>query len=243
VIDTVLFDLDGTLLPVDMDKFMHSYFKAISESFGGFTEPKTLIKNIMGATEYMVRNADGDTTNRAAFEREFKRLMNCDIDPLMDRFEEFYRTDFKNIRKIVNHQPVCNKVVDILKDKGYDMVLATNPLFPRIAIEERVRWAGIDADCFKLITSFEEMHYCKPRIEYYREIMEIINKRPENCLMVGNDAEEDMVVHRLGMKTFLLDVHLIKRGDKLPPVDYMGGYRDLYDFVLNELPVLEEKAV
>ena len=87
------------------------------------------------------------------------------------------------------------------------------------------------------------MHYCKPRIEYYREIMEIINKRPENCLMVGNDAEEDMVVHRLGMKTFLLDVHLIKRADKLPPVDYMGGYRDLYDFVLNELPVLEERAV
>jgi FMN phosphatase YigB (HAD superfamily) len=123
------------------------------------------------------------------------------------------------------------------------MVLATNPLFPRIAIEERIRWAGIDPDAFSLITAFEDMHYCKPQIEYYREILEIINKRPEQCLMVGNDAEEDMIARILGMKTFLLDAHLIKRAKALPPVDYMGGYSDLYNFVQNELPDLEEKAV
>ena len=86
------------------------------------------------------------------------------------------------------------------------------------------------------------MHYCKPQIEYYREILEIINKRPEQCLMVGNDAEEDMIARILGMKTFLLDAHLIKRAKALPPVDYMGGYSDLYNFVQNELPDLE-KAV
>lgn len=243
MIDTVLFDLDGTLLSMDMERFMHSYFEAISKSFGKFAEPKALIKNIMGATEYMVCNTDGNKTNQRAFEEEFKRLMDCDIVPLMERFEEFYQTDFKDLKNIIYHQPICGKVVEILKDKGYEMVLATNPLFPRIAIEERVRWAGIDAKYFKTITSFEEMHYCKPRIEYYGEIMEIINKKPENCLMVGNDAEEDMVAHKLGMKTFLVDTHLIKRGDKLPPVDYIGGYRDLYNFVLKDLPVLEEKAV
>lgn len=243
MIDTVLFDLDGTLLSVDMEDFMHSYFKAVSKSFYKYAEPSKLIKNIIGATERMVQSTDSASTNEMVFEKEFKRLMGCDIAPFMERFEEFYTTDFKSIKNIINNQPLCKKIVEVLKDKGYEMVLATNPLFPKVAIEERVRWAGIDVDSFILITSFEEMHYCKPRIEYYEEIMEIINKRPENCLMVGNDVEEDMIAHRLGMKTFLLDTHLIKRGDKLPPIDYTGGYKDLYDFVLNELPALEEKAV
>lgn len=243
MIDTVLFDLDGTLLSMDMDKFMHSYFEGISNSFCRLVEPAALIKNIMSATRYMVENTQSDKTNQKAFEEEFERLMGYDIAPLMDRFELFYRTDFKKLESIAYNQPICSKVVDMVKSKGYEVVLATNPLFPRIAIEERVRWTGIDVNCFKTITSFEEMHYCKPQIEYYQEIMEIINKRPENCLMIGNDAEEDMIAHKLGMKTFLVDTHLIKRGDKLPPVDYIGGYQDLYNFVLNELPDLKEKAV
>ena len=243
MINTVLFDLDGTLLSIDMEEFMHSYFQAVAESFKGILEPKSLLENIMKATEYMVRNTEKEKTNQRAFEEEFERLLGCDIAPLMSRFEQFYRTDFKKIKSIARHQPLCAKVVKTLKDKGYEMVLATNPLFPRIAIEERIRWAGIDPDAFSLITAFEDMHYCKPQIEYYREILEIINKRPEQCLMVGNDAEEDMIARILGMKTFLLDAHLIKRAKALPPVDYMGGYSDLYNFVQNELPDLEEKAV
>ena len=243
MVDTILFDLDGTLLSIDMEEFMHSYFQAVARSFHRLSETSSLLRNIMKATEYMVRNTEKTKTNRDAFEEEFQRLMGCDIAPLMSRFEEFYRTDFKNIKSIVRHQPLCAKIVETVIKKGYDVVLATNPLFPRIAIEERVRWAGIDPGCFSLITSFEEMHYCKPRIEYYREVLEIISKGPEDCLMVGNDAEEDMIARKLGMKTFLLDAHLIKRAKALPPVDYMGGYDDLYDFVLNGLPDLGEKAV
>ncbi|MGI6704418.1 MAG: HAD family hydrolase [Clostridia bacterium] len=243
MIDTVLFDLDGTLLPMDMEDFLHSYFDAVAKSFHRISEPSTLLRNIMKATEYMVRNTEKTKTNQRAFEEEFKRLMGCDIAPLMDRFEVFYTTDFKRIRDTVKPQPLCAKVVETVRDKGYQTVLATNPLFPRIAIEERIRWAGIDVDSFCLITTFEEMHYCKPQIEYYREIMEIIGKGPENCLMVGNDVEEDMVARKLGMKTFLVDVHLIHRTKTLPPVDYMGGYEDLYNFVLGELPDLRERAV
>ncbi|MDD3298512.1 MAG: HAD family hydrolase [Bacillota bacterium] len=243
MIDTVLFDLDGTLLPMDMEDFMRSYFDAVAKSFHKTSEPSTLLRNIMKATEYMVRNTEKTKTNQRAFEEEFKRLMSCDIVPLMDRFEVFYKTDFKKIKSIVKCQPLCAKVVETVRDKGYQAVLATNPLFPRIAIEERIRWAGIDVDSFCLITVFEEMHYCKPQIEYYREILEIIGKEPENCLMVGNDVEEDMVVQKLGMKTFLVDAHLIQRAETLSPVDYMGGYEELYHFVQNVLPDLEEKAV
>lgn len=243
MIDTVLFDLDGTLLPIDMEDFMRSYFDAVAKSFHGTLEPVGLLKNIMKATDCMVQNTEGTKTNQRVFEEEFKRLMGCDIVPLMDRFETFYKTDFKKIREIVKNQPICAKVVKTVKEKGYQAVLATNPLFPRIAIEERLKWAGIERDNFNLITVFEEMHFCKPQIEYYLEVMERIGRVPENCLMVGNDVEEDMIAGKLGMKTFLVDVHLIQRSKKLPPVDYKGGYEELLDFVQNCLPNLKEKAV
>lgn len=243
MINTILFDLDGTLLPMDMEDFMRSYFDAISESFCSISEPSNLLRKIMNATEYMINNTEKTKTNQQAFEEEFRRLMGHDIASLMDRFELFYKTDFKKIRDTVKCQPLCAETVKRVREKGYETVLATNPLFPKIAIVERLSWAGIDADDFSLITAFEDMHYCKPQIEYYYEILEIIGKEPENCLMVGNDVEEDMIAHKLGMKTFLVDAHLIQRSEKLPPVDYIGGYNELHDFVQNILPDLRGEAV
>jgi len=231
VIDTILFDLDGTLLPMDIEKFMKAYFEAVGKKFYDVMEPKAFVKNIMLATNYMIENTEPHKTNQQAFEEEFSRLLGFDITHLMERFGEFYSNEFKGLKAAACEQPLCKDIITVLTKKGYDVVLATNPLFPQIAIEERVRWANIDVDVFKLITAFEIMHYCKPRIEYYKEIMEMINKEPECCMMVGNDVEEDMIAHRLGMKTFLLEDYIISRNADIPPVDYRGSYRDLYDLV------------
>lgn len=237
MIDTILFDLDGTLLPMDIEKFMKVYFDAVGKKFYDVMEPKAFAKNIMLATNYMVENTEPRKTNQQAFEEEFSRLLGFDISGLMERFGEFYSNEFKGLKTVACEQPLCKDIISSLMEKGYDVVLATNPLFPQIAIEERVRWANIDAEVFKLITAFEIMHYCKPRIEYYKEIMEIINKEPERCMMVGNDVEEDMIAHRLGMKTFLLEDYIISRSENIPPVDYRGSYRELYDLV-EKLPVI-----
>ena len=243
MISTVLFDLDGTLLPMDIESFMHAYFKEVGRVFSDIMEPDTFIKKLMAATNYMVKNLEPCKTNKEVFEEEFARLMGRDISDIMDRFIHFYSTDFKKLRQTVNPNPLCGEIINILITKGYDVVLATNPLFPRVAIEERVRWAGIEVKHFKTITTFEEMHFCKPNLEYYSEIVEIINNKPEHCLMVGNDVEEDMVARQLGMKTFLLDAYVINRTDSPPQVDYQGSYEDLLDFVRNCLPVLEEKDI
>jgi len=241
MIKAVLFDLDGTLLPVEIETFMNAYFQEVGRAFCDVMEPKKLIDIIMAATGYMVKNLEPDKTNREVFEEEFTRLMGKDISTLMERFLDFYATDFRDIERIIYPEPICSEVINILVSKGYDVILATNPLFPRVAIEERVRWAGIETRYFKTITTFEEMHFCKPNLEYYREIMEMINMEPQYCLMVGNDVEEDMVAGQLGMKTFLLDEYLIHRNDNLPEIDFRGGYSDLLNLVNNNLMPLEEK--
>lgn len=242
MIDTVLFDLDGTLLPMNMETFMQAYFNEVERVFSDLMEPKSFIKYIVKATNYMISNLEPNKTNKEVFEEEFARLMGGDISGFMERFIHFYSTGFKKLKSIAEPHPLCREIVNTLVEKGYDVVLATNPLFPRIAIEERIKWAGIDISSFKVITTFEEMHFCKPNLEYYTEIMEIINKEPERCLMVGNDVEEDMVASRLGMKTFLLNAYVINRSGLPPQVDYQGGYEELLHFVRNCLPELGVKG-
>ncbi len=123
------------------------------------------------------------------------------------------------------------KSIDVLKLKGYQLVLATNPIFPIKAILHRINWAGFAPEEFSYISCFEKNHYCKPQIKFYEEVLSEIGKKPEECLMVGNDVQEDMVVHSLGVKTYLVEDHLIHRTDEPIVVDYRGSYEAFYEFV------------
>ena len=125
-------------------------------------------------------------------------------------------------------------IVGWLKEKGIRVVLATNPLFPSIATENRIRWAGLQPEDFEYFTTFENSHYCKPNLDYYQEILEKRSLKPEECLMVGNDVGEDMITEQLGMKTFLLTDCLINKENKDISQYPNGGFAEL-DAYLKEL--------
>ena len=57
MIDTILFDLDGTLLPMDQDAFTEYYFKLLAGKMAplGY-EPKQLIAAVWDGTKAMVKN-------------------------------------------------------------------------------------------------------------------------------------------------------------------------------------------
>ena len=46
---------------------------------------------------------------------------------------------------------------------------------------------------------------------YYKEVCDRINVDFSNCVMVGNDVSEDMVVANYGMKVFLLTDCLLNK--------------------------------
>ena len=107
------------------------------------------------------------------------------------------------------------------------MVLATNPIFPRIATENRIRWAGLGPDDFALITTYENSTYCKPNPAYYREILEKLGRKAEECLMVGNDVVEDGAAQRLGIPVFFLTPCLINpQGKDISAIPH-GGFDEL----------------
>ena len=213
-INTILFDLDGTLLPMDQEKFVNGYFKMLAAKLAPYGyEPQQLINAILAGIEAMIKN-DGSQLNEDAFWKRFVEIYGDKVLADKPVFEDFYKNEFQDARSFCGFNPKAAETVRLLKDKGYRVVLATNPLFPSIATESRIRWAGLEPSEFDLYTTYENTSYCKPNLDYYRDILKRINCRPEECIMVGNDVGEDMVVEALGMQAFLLTDCLINTQKK-----------------------------
>lgn len=228
---TVLFDLDGTLLPMDLDSFLDSYFKALCKRFATGMENEFFVKSLHASTMEMIKSNDPEKTNQDIFMEEFFNRVPLNKEETVPQFDDFYITDFSKIKDQINlslDNWQAKKVVDALFDAGYQVVIATNPLFPRQAVLERLRWIGLDQYPYKLITSYEDMHYCKPNPNYFKEICERIDVDPKECLMVGNDMEEDLPSSILGMKTFIIDDFIIDRGTGKFTPDGSGSFDDLY---------------
>lgn len=230
-ITTVLFDLDGTLLPMDQDAFVKAYFKGLAAKVAprGY-DPQQLIGAVWKGTEAMVRN-DGKRTNEEVFWDCFSQL--CGRDARVDEpyFREYYETDFQQVRNVCGFAPEAAGAVEKIKGMGFRVALATNPLFPAIATESRIRWAGLQPEDFELYTTYETSRYCKPNLDYYREVLAKLGCAPEECLMVGNDVGEDMVTRELGMQVFLLTPCLINKKNADISAYPNGSFDDLLRFV------------
>lgn len=209
---TILFDLDGTLLPMpDQEAFLKAYMKGLAAKVAplGY-EPKKLIDTVLMGTGWVIRN-DGALRNETVFWQAFCGVFGEKAMEHLPVFEEFYRNEFQQVSATCGCDARAAKLIAALKEKGYRLVLATNPLFPAVATHSRIRWAGLNVEDFELVTTYENSSFCKPNIQYYEEIVKKLGLEPAQCLMVGNDVGEDMVAGKLGMKTFLLTDCLLNR--------------------------------
>lgn len=235
MIDTVLFDLDGTLLPMDQEEFLQAYLGLLAKKLApqGY-DANHLIAAIWAGTGAMVEN-DGSKTNEEAFWDDFCEIFGPDARKDMPLFEEFYAADFGQVRTVCGFAPEAEEIVRLLKDRGLTVALATNPLFPEIATRQRIRWAGMEPEDFALVTTYETSRHCKPNPDYYRDVLAALGKEPEQCLMVGNDVAEDMVPARaVGMQVFLLTPCIInKKGTDIAQFPH-GDFAALRTFLMEQ---------
>lgn len=230
MVKTILFDLDGTLLPIDTDRFVSHYLKALAGHVGHVVPPQTLAQQVMASTYEMIKNTDPALTNAEVFAGDFFPKVGQSEADLMPLFDQFYREKFPALISACPGVPgLAREVVQTAVDKGYEIVLATNPLFPRMAIEERMRWVGIEDMPWGLVTVYEEMHACKPQPAYYKEVLARIGREPAECLMVGNDFEEDGVAAKVGMNVFFVTDFLIKRSEAPLPEGRFGTMAEFLD--------------
>lgn len=231
MITTILFDLDGTLLPMDQERFVKAYLGRMAQKLApqGF-DPDLLVKGIWKGTGAMVKN-DGSRSNEDVFWEAFNAIIGKECRVYEELFLDYYRNEFQLVAQDCGFDPRASEAIDEIKALGYHVVLATNPLFPSIATYSRAKWAGLNPDDFDLITTYENSYHCKPNLDYYRDILDTLDLKPENCVMVGNDMQEDMVALALGMKVFLLTDSLINRDNTDISQFPHGSFPELITFI------------
>lgn len=238
MITTILFDLDGTLLSMDQDEFVQYYFAGLCRKMAPYGyEPKELTEQIWKGTAAMMANRS-EKTNEEVFWECMMAHYGQEILDDMPVFEEFYQKEFQQIAQYCPPKERALKALEGLKGK-YRLVLATNPIFPDIATKSRMRWAGLAPEDFAMVTTYENAKRSKPNPEYFLEILRKLNLKPEECLMVGNDAEEDGAALQAGIPLFLIEDHLINRKNRSLDDIAHGSFADLPAWIEK---MAEEKA-
>ena len=235
MIKAVLFDLDGTLLPMDQEAFVECYMRLLAGFMIHYDyEPKKLVKTVWRGTEAMMHNQTGKR-NEEVFWEAFRKEYGPRTDTDKPLFEEFYATEFAKVRTSCGFNTASAELIGWLKERGIRLILATNPLFPTVATMQRIRWAGLDPADFEIVTTYENARSCKPDLSYYREILREAGLAPEECVMVGNDAREDMAAEKLGMQVFLLTDCLLHAEETDISRWNRGGFEKLREFLKGNL--------
>ncbi len=210
-ITTIFFDLDGTLLPFDEREFFHTYVKLFGEKCESYgLERGAAVDALLTGFSRMLSN-DGTKSNEEVFWDSFNANLGCYDEQLYTFLIDFYTHEFNDLQRITHKNPSAKILVNLLKEKGYNLVLATNPVFPHIGTVQRLSWADLTDEDFALITTYEDFHYTKPHIGYYRQLCEKMGVSPHQVLMIGNDVKEDGAITQLGSELLLIQEHLINR--------------------------------
>jgi len=240
MLKAVLFDLDNTLILFEEEKFLLGYYPVLSARFAGVFPDGQFAEKLLKAT-VVLRDNDGSKINRELFLGVFCDGLKVSRDEVWSRFEQFFSLDFDLFKDAVTAAPGAGEVFRHVKGRGLKIVVATNPIWPLVVQKKRLAWAGLGDIGIDLITHIDNMSYCKPQLGYFRQICELINLKPEECLMVGDDPANDMVAAKIGIKTYQatdsraysqkpleISKNVIGNNlDGIPPADFSGLLADL----------------
>ncbi|MGI6046276.1 MAG: HAD family hydrolase [Eggerthellaceae bacterium] len=239
----IYFDLDGTLLPMDIDDFLREYYRRIITYIVSRVDvdPDKFKEALNKGVRAMGTHAS-TITNEEAFWDAFFETMDRNKTDWQALFLEFYQTDFGNIGIGVDANPAARQAIETLTEKGYPLVLVTMPMFPEPAVEWRLTWAGINPALFGRLTTFDNSRATKPRLEYYAENFLAAGLAPEDVLMVGNNTREDLAVLDYGADAYLVTDFLINPNDFNIATVKHGSLKDFAAWV-ETLPNCENPAL
>jgi HAD superfamily hydrolase (TIGR01549 family) len=226
---TFLLDLDDTLIGNSMATFLPPYFSMLAQRLRPFLPDGADLPSLMAASvQAMQANESLEVTNIEAFMVDFTQRIGYTGQEVQFVIDSFYAKDFAELRQYVVFRPEAPQIVQYLLAAGYKVVIATNPLFPVTAIEQRLDWGGLKDFAYTLVTTMENSYFSKPHRRYYQDILAKIGSLPAETWMVGDDFDNDIVpAASLGLKTWW--VTDAAPSDQIAPVYNQWG--SLADFL------------
>lgn len=226
MITYLLVDLDDTLLQNSMEVFAPPYYKALSSYLAEYVAPQVMLPKLLEGTDAMIKNTDASLTLEHAFDRIFYPGIGLSKEKIRPNLDAFYDTIFPTLKKYTSEIPAAQVMINEALKLGLKIVVATNPLFPLKAIHHRLEWAGLSPKeiPYTLVASYETFHFAKPNPAYYKEILVKVNANPDECVMVGNDLENDIQPAKsVGIHCFRIDNDPDNMGQKN---GYQSGLQD-----------------
>ena len=231
MITTFLFDLDDTLLGNDMDTFLPAYFQRLPDEFADLPGAERLVREVINATRAMIGNTDPARVLVEVFNDCLSEATGWPAEIWRPRLERFHANGYRQLQALTTVRPAARPILEWAFAQGFEVAIATNPVFGLAAIRERLSWAGVDDYPFAHISSIENSHFAKPHPEYYAEILGRLGRRPDQALMVGNDWQQDIQpAAALGVSTFWI-THANGAPLASARADAPGGRRGLVDRV------------
>lgn len=236
MLKNILFDLDGTLLPMDQKKFVKKYTDILSIKLKEHNlDADKIIEALIQGMRTIVRDNSGIYTNKEVFWKTFNRIYPVDQAMIESIFFDFYDKEYSQIKDIVVPNPIIKESITLLRQKNYNLILATSPVFPEIAVVNRLKWSDLDPEDFSYITTFENSNYAKPSIQYYEDIFNKLKILPQESIMVGNDLHEDGIIEELGVDCYLITDFLINRHNTKKKTKWMGSFLDFHSMIQNQI--------
>jgi len=233
-ITTFLLDLDDTLLGNPMSKFLPAYFAGLEKYLQKYAGNKTIRKIMAASVQALQANQDPRASNMDLFMADFSDRLGVSADELRSVLQLYYRQEYPHLQQYTTHRPEAAQIVKLLLSAGYEVIIATNPLFPETAIRQRMAWAGVDGFAYALVTTMENSHYSKPNPRYYQEILDKTKSVPQTTLMVDDDPENDITpAGSLGLKTWWITHNAAHQAETATPSDYRGSLADFLEWVVN----------
>jgi FMN phosphatase YigB (HAD superfamily) len=205
---TLLVDIDGTLLFNDEDQFQKLYFGLLGETLHPWVSAERLKAAVFEAGKRSMEKDTPVNTMEECFDQAFYSRLGIDKAEFGNAIENFFTTAFPRLRSTTRPVPGARELIETAFNRGWDVVVATNPLLPSITTLQRLEWAQIPVSEFpyRLITTYEKFHFCKPHPAYFAEILGHLLWPETPVVMIGNSLRDDILpAEKLGLPTYWLN--------------------------------------
>lgn len=230
-IQAVFFDLDGTLIDIDIELFVTGYLNRLTEQMSEWAEPARATRVLHQAVAAMFANKDPDKSLEVVLHEVLQQELSMDPLDYQGCLERFCRKSLDSLSPLVKGHPLSSQLINISHARGWKVALATNPIFPRVVVDARLSWGNLRSDAFNHVCSYETEHYCKPDPLFFEEQLDRMQVSADACLMIGNDALHDMSASQVGIRTCLLTPWCIKRPGVSFQPDWQGRHEELLTFL------------
>jgi HAD superfamily hydrolase (TIGR01549 family) len=202
----IFLDYDGTLVEDKSEDFYKLYFKLLSEK--SKLPFEKIYKLVMESVNETLENNDQNITLFEKFLEIISQKSSLEKNYWIEFFTDFYQNEFDEIKKVtIPKENIINKI----KKTNQKLIFASNPLFPKIAVEKRISFAGLSPKNFHYISHMENSHFAKPNPNFFKEILDNLKIKPKDCIMIG-DSDYDKASELAKIK--FIHINNIKEWEK-----------------------------